>query len=233
MVTRMSILKKFAFALGTMVALSAPVQAQERWTGVYIGGSAGAAWSHVDWSYYNLPGQTIARDGTSFIGGAHLGYQQQFGQLVLGAELAYTGMNNSMRGPDSPIFAPAFDSNIRVQNVMTLGPRVGWAFNRNWMAFATGGYARADIMTEFYAKGFANITSRTNSQNDGWFVGGGVEYALSKNWIVGLEYQHMDFISRLQSATVVPAVGAAHYVSADVDVVRARLTFKLGPGGLE
>lgn len=229
----MSMLKKYLFALGIVAALTAPAQAQSRWTGIYAGGSVGGAWTNIDWDYFNLPGQSVPRSPSGVIAGAHFGYQQQFGQWVLGAELAYTGGSINQTGPDAPIFAPAFDANSRFQNVLTIGPRVGWVFNRNWMAFATGGYANADIMTEFYAKGFAGITSRANSRNEGYFIGGGLEYALSKNWIVGVEYQHMEFNKELQSVTVVPATGSARYVSADADVVRARLTFKLGPGGLE
>lgn len=225
--------KKSLIALAALAGLTAPVHAQDRWTGVYVGGSVGGAWTHVDWSYFNLVNQNVPRSPSGVIAGAHLGYQQQFGQWVLGAELAYTGGNINETGRDAPVFAPTFDANSRFQNVLTIGPRVGWVFHRNWMAFATGGYAQADIMTEFYTRGFPNVTSRTNSRNEGWFVGGGVEYALTKNWIFGVEYQHMDFNTELQKATVVPATGSARFVSADADVVRARISFKLGPGGLD
>lgn len=229
----MATFKKYLLAIGVLAALSAPVQAQQRWTGVYVGGSVGGAWTNIDWNYFNLPGQNINRSPTGAIAGGHFGYQQQFGQWVLGGEVAYTGGSINKTGPDAPVFAPAFDSNVRFQNVLTIGPRVGYVMNRDWMLFVTGGYAQADIMTEFYARGFPNVTSRANSRNDGYFIGGGLEYALSKNWFVGVEYQHMEFNKELQSVTVIPATGSARYITADADVVRARITFKLGPGGLE
>lgn len=231
---RMSMFRKSLFAFAMFTAATAPVHAQDRWTGLYAGGSAGGAWTNIDWAYFNLPGQNVPRSPSGFLYGGHFGYQQQFGPFVLGAEFSYSGSKDlSQAGPDAPIFAAAFDANSRFQSVMTVGPRVGWVFNRDWMAFATGGYATANLITEFYPKGVPNNASKTYSRNDGWFVGGGIEYALTKNWIVGLEYQHMEFNTVLQSLTAVPATGSARYVSADADVVKARLTFKLGPGGLE
>ena len=56
------------------------------WTGFYIGGHVGGAWSDVDWANVTLTGERVSNDASGFIGGGQIGYNQQFGSLVLGVE---------------------------------------------------------------------------------------------------------------------------------------------------
>jgi outer membrane immunogenic protein len=58
--------------------------------------------------------------------------------------------------------------------VGTVRLRGGFAFDR-FLAYGTGGAAFQDF------------------NNVGWVAGGGVEYAVTDNWTVGVEYLHYDF----------------------------------------
>src|SRR5215467_12915118 len=61
------------------------------WTGFYVGGQLGGAWSAVDWAKVNLTGERVNNDASGFIGGGQVGYNQQFGNIVLGVETSLSG----------------------------------------------------------------------------------------------------------------------------------------------
>jgi opacity protein-like surface antigen len=73
----------------------------------------------------------------------------------------------------------------------------------------------------------------SSERHDGWYLGGGVEWAITPNVIFGVEYRHYDFKDVLHTPTnltVNPNVldpALRHNVDADADVVTARLSFKL------
>src|SRR5262245_39523907 len=56
------------------------------WTGLYVGGHVGGAWSDVNWANVNLTGERVNNDASGVIGGGQIGYNVQFGAVVLGAE---------------------------------------------------------------------------------------------------------------------------------------------------
>jgi outer membrane immunogenic protein len=99
------------------------------------------------------------------------------------------------------------------------------------LVFATGGVAvgRNESNYTSTATGaplFQGFEGR--STNVGWFAGGGVEWAVTNNIILGVEYQHFDLDSeratRQLSTTDVDNIALA----SEGDIVRARLSFKLG-----
>jgi opacity protein-like surface antigen len=99
-----------------------------------------------------------------------------------------------------------------------------------WMPYVTGGYANA-------AHHFYGRTIGTQIQNEeararvgGWFIGGGVEMALSHGWTVGLDYRHYDFGDKIASAFT-PAgtfLEPAQFQDATADVLTLRVSWKLG-----
>ncbi len=99
-----------------------------------------------------------------------------------------------------------------------------------WMPYVTGGYANA-------AYHFWGRTINTQIMNEeaharvgGWFIGGGVDMALSHGWTVGLDYRHYDFDDKIASAFT-PAgtfLEPARFYDATADVVTLRVSWKLG-----
>ena len=70
------------------------------WTGFYIGGNIGGAWSDVEWNNVTFENVVFTgerfNEGTSgFIGGGQIGYNQQFGNIVLGVEATLSGADLS------------------------------------------------------------------------------------------------------------------------------------------
>jgi len=210
-------------------ATTAAAGDDHRWGGIYIGASVGGATSDIDWTYPNGT-KPAGIDHSEAVLGGHVGIQTQWNRLVLGVEMSYSGTHafgdNSFDGGACP--NAAFQCLGRANSFFTVGPRLGWAVTDNWMIYATGGYAsgRLETLTRDAVTGVA--FDSTASRHDGWFIGGGIEYALTQNLIIGAEYQHLDLDARNVSATPFFATEIRNGLGADVDIVRARLSFKLG-----
>ncbi len=79
------------------------------WTGFYVGGHIGGAWSNVDISdptgaVFAPLGATIGADGNGFLGGGQIGFNWQTGHWVFGVQgdMAWTGINTSVVDPFLP-----------------------------------------------------------------------------------------------------------------------------------
>ena len=149
--------------------------------------------------------QTSDSDG---IFGFHAGAQWQWGAWVLGAEAALSGCFKECRSISGtlpvPPFAPNAFSEHKITNLFTVGPRLGYAWDR-FMIFGTGGWASANLKGTYcsasppdFAMGPALASGA--SRNNGWYAGGGFDYMVHKgplvDVILGLEYQHFDVGSK-------------------------------------
>lgn len=221
---------------------SGAIAGDHNWSGLYLGANLG--WSATSYTseLRGFPGDMVNGDHDSAIGGLHVGFQHQLGQVVVGLEGSYSGTGpfsgygdrNPGGTPDCVGVTPAgnlFSCDARLHNLFTLGPRLGWAPSNNWLLYATGGLAMGRISDRVTVNTTGAIVGSTNDMHNGWFIGGGVEYALTKNWVFGLEYLHVDLDEkfRCELATLGGCgAGEARTGSAEADVVRARLSFKLG-----
>jgi outer membrane immunogenic protein len=76
----------------------------------------------------------------------------------------------------------------------TIRARAGFAIDRV-LIFATGGFAIADVRSDLdYLNDFGSHRVGSASKTRfGWVGGGGVEYGLTGNWSMKLEYLYLDF----------------------------------------
>ncbi len=105
----------------------------------------------------------------------------------------------------------------------TFRGRVGYAFDR-WLPYITGGgaYGRVAAKVDVPPVGFAASSS---SNQLGWTVGVGLEYAFLSNWSAKIEYLYVD-LGSFNSAPVAPV----NNVSFKENIVRAGLNYKFsGP----
>jgi outer membrane immunogenic protein len=229
----------FVSLIATSVILATvPAGAQQYdWSGLYLGLNAGGIWSDIEHDHYSesvAPGPFILTPSfNSGILGGHIGYQYQFGGgLIIGAEAAISTPIGDPTASQTcpPPITPNTACEQSLSRLFTVGPRIGWGFD-NWMIFGTGGYARAHLDSDYRNQTTGQIAFPTfsgSSSNNGWFAGGGVEWAMTNNVILGLEYQHFE----LDSERATPQLSANDNdniaLSAEGDIVRARLSFKLG-----
>ena len=173
------------------------------WTGFYIGGHVGGA--------FRGESNTLiggGNDGT-FAGGAQVGYDTQFSpNWVAGLEANYTWLDTG-----SNTFANRGLGSVTGRLGYTWGPS---------LLYVKGGYAWADTR---FSNGFNGT-----SGNDGYTVGGGLEYLFTQNWSGKIEYQYYDFGNSTAFGGALPIAGSSF--TNDVHTVKAGLNYRFNLGNL-
>ncbi len=157
----------------------APLTAYD-WTGFYIGINGGGAWGR---SNFDGPTGTLGNFNTSgWLAGGTAGYNLQYGHAVFGVEgdIDWTNIKGS-----APCVGGITTCQVTSDWLGTARGRLGYAFDR-FLPFVTGGLAVGNVNAN--VPGFASA-SNTNA---GWTAGGGLEYALGRNWTAKAEYLHVD-----------------------------------------
>jgi len=162
------------------------------WTGFYIGGNLGVAWTHADVT--DTFGNSFSNSQQAvFTGGGQVGANYQWNWLVLGVEADFDWLannHNSTNALSTPIGALQLSFNDRW--ITTVTGRVGYAWN-NWLIYGKGGWGWAGVnnptLTNVNTGGSISI-SNSNS-NDGPVGGVGVEWAFAPNWTAKLEYDRL------------------------------------------
>jgi outer membrane immunogenic protein len=113
---------------------------------------------------------------------------------------------------------------------------LGYAFDRT-LAYVKGGYASAEVNLRAAGEiDTADVGASSSERHAGFTIGGGIEYALTKGVVFGLEYNRVDLgnTTHVAFATVDgdPATAVPVRVEPDVlHVAMARLSLKFGDDG--
>ncbi len=158
------------------------------WTGIYIGGQIGYAWGNQNVSSSTGFGfDSFGANNDGVIGGAHVGYNLQLSQFVIGLEGSVDGSSLDKSVTRGGFLPATYNANLDVQG--SIRGRVGYAWDRV-LLYATGGVAFAGIDSSISSPFGFNSASSTRV---GWTVGGGLEYAVTNNWSIRAEYRYTDF----------------------------------------
>ncbi|WP_062014196.1 outer membrane protein [Aureimonas sp. AU4] len=177
------------------------------WTGFYIGGQAGAAFNRDSGPFSSdntsFIGGSDNSDDAAFIGGVHVGYDYQINNLIVGAiaDINYIDAS-SATSYTIPSFNGGVDSFGVVNDINFVGTvraKVGFAADR-FAIYATGGLAYANFdnsyngSSSFRSRAGTIYTVNANQDNNdvGYAVGGGVDYLVTPNLSLGLEYLYTD-----------------------------------------
>jgi outer membrane immunogenic protein len=255
-------------------ALPPPAPVFYDWSGAYIGFNYGQMWYDVDREYPDKrgkfcgdvqaldegcflagPGNGVGNHNLSdsdHIFGFHAGAQWQWGQWIFGVEAALSACFDECRALnvlDPAIFLESdIASETKITNFFTVGPRLGWAWDR-WMIFVTGGAASANLKATYCGvstglcgpAGFTGGFGDGQTWNWGWYAGAGVEYMLYRGPLVdviwGFEYQHWDVDAEdaFCESCVNPGgdlFGFSDTLRARGDLIRSRLTIKTQGWGI-
>ena len=195
------------------------------WSGFYIGGVIGGAWSRTDTSdpglgligtLINVP-VVQTTTSSSFIGGIEGGDRYQFGKLVIGWEvdMVWGDSNGTSTTTFGPVIAPAIFTRTITANTKwegTATSTVGIAHDR-WLIYGKAGvaWAKTDFTENWALVGipfFSGTGSTSDRNNVGWTVGTGVEWAIWNNWSIKAEYDYLDFGNKTAAinGTVLPTV---------------------------
>lgn len=181
-----------------------PVQAYQPaiWDGAYIGINGGYGWSNSG---------VTEPDGA--FGGGQLGYNWQRDRFVFGVEGDFQGADISGRASDGMGDFARTDMNW----FSTVRGRVGIT-NGPWLLYGTGGVAFADFDNKLNLSG---DTFRDSDTKTGYAVGGGLEWAFSRNWSAKAEYLYMGF----GDSTLHDSFGNEARINNDVQTVRVGLNY--------
>lgn len=196
----MRIIATGAFVLCALMSVS-DVRAQARsgndWSGAYVGTHVGygatrliatnstpnSAFFGNYWTSRN--GQFFDLNGSGGLGGLQFGYQQAYKDFVFGAE-AFGGFARMTTTKTSPYF-PASDREAsrfgnRFGALAKLGVPAG-----DFMPYLKFGYVNTEF--RFRARDSVNNVAFTSkSRLNGFQAGAGLDYAVTRNVHLGLEY---------------------------------------------
>ena len=226
-----------------------PASAPPGWTGFYVGGDVGGAWTSNTGTWAPLPsplafgvfGQSGSNGGSSFVGGLHAGYNWEFAPTwVAGIEgdWSWAAAKGSfsqawtITPPPGPCPGCFTSMSSHLDWISSLRARFGYLVTPTVMAYATGGVAWGKF--DYAANNSNAVTYVTNaafsSTQTGFAVGGGLEWAMTKNWLVRAEYLYYRFNngpSVVANSTAFPANPSGYsWSSTNVNVARAGLSYK-------
>lgn len=146
------------------------------WTGLYVGVQAGYSWNRDDWDDVNG-----GPNSKGFVGGGHIGYNYQINMLVLGVEASLVASGASGSKDCVP-------GQIRCRSehdwAGDLRAKAGVALDRT-LVYGAAGVAAESV--ELKAD-----SSKAKETIWGYTLGAGVDYALTNNIILGVEYKFTD-----------------------------------------
>ncbi len=197
------------------------------WSGFYFGVAGGYQWSSMDVDIPGSAGTLFDVNQDTAFAGVHLGVQHQFGAVVLGIEGGW--MSTFRDDPGStrcPPLPSTLDCNAQLNDILTIGGRLGWAAG-HWMPYLTGGYATARFNHEVRAAATGVLDNTAGTRNDGWYLGGGFEWAVTPGWTAGLEYRHYEFDDATGPASTPAGVFVNdRRIDASTDTIAARVSWR-------
>jgi len=160
------------------------------WQGLYAG-------AHLGY------GEAGTLDG--FVGGAHIGYNWQKGQIVYGWEADVSLSDISAEFSDCVPGAGCISADVSIDWMATVRGRFGFLMNPSLLAYGTAG------LGYFEASASASIPGRSISISDG-----------DSDIVLGLGLEGM------WSSTTTWRVEYLTFADNEIDVIRAGVSFKLG-----
>jgi outer membrane immunogenic protein len=232
------------------------------WTGFYVGINGGGIWGrdHLSSSPAD-PGTTAfwagcfaagtcPRDygrntGSSGEVGGQVGYNRQFNKLVVGIETdaQWTDVKSTasvLLANTGTGFVPYNGTaSSKLEWFGTTRGRLGFLASPNLLLYGTGGVAYGSVAHSWTANfpATGQLVSGFNTDTRvGWAAGAGVEWKTTRNWIIGVEYMHIELDSGSFTASGFgspgcTAVNCNFNVGSDhfhADLVRARASYQFG-----
>jgi len=234
------------FAADMAVPAPAPVVYSD-WTGLYFDVGAGWQYDRFNWTFVDFaaPVSSMSTGQGSITG--HMGYQQQFGWLVVGGEVgAFKSLNgNPASTPPTGacnVITVGSVCQASVTSTSLAGGKVGVDW-QNWLFYGVGGVAFNSGIASHFIIPIGSSDSGGQQNTKGWYWGAGLDYLLLKtnfgDLIGGVEYEHVNLSTLTECSTNAgPGIAghcpdgigsASRAISASEDGVWAKLTLKFNP----
>jgi outer membrane immunogenic protein len=208
------------------------------WTGWYIGGNIGYGWGEstdpaISSTGVNFgPGTFSSLKPKGVIGGGQIGYNWQINpSWVLGLEADFQGADITASGITPVVSGAGVPGTTSLSEKLdffgTGRVRLGYAAG-NWLLYGSGGVAYGNVKStvDFDVPSAAFFLSGSHSETRvGWAGGGGVNYAMTPNWILGVDYLHYD-LGHTSVTGVLDGVSITASQNVAGDIVRGVINYK-------
>jgi outer membrane immunogenic protein len=192
------------------------------WTGFYVGGHVGGAFSGDD----NFNGLAIGNNGNGrFLGGVQVGADYQFAQSwVAGIQGQYSWLGGNV----GAVFPGGFGYTNDQRGLGSVTGRVGYTWGPG-LVYVKGGYAYSDNNESVTFGGVPIAFATSGDHRNGYTIGAGVEYMFAPNWSALAEYQYYNF----GKASFTSPAGLVPFGSFTTDdhVVKAGVNYRFSWGG--
>ena len=189
------------------------------WTGLYVGLQGGYGWGessgtqNTGGTFFPVVPYTI--DPHGFLGGGHVGYNQQINRWVMGIEGDLEAADvNGMSTVNAA--GQAYFFNAKADMLGSMRGRIG-AVHDKWLVYATGGVAWGNVSTP--------PLDALDGTRIGYTLGAGLEYAFNPKWSARVEYRFTD-LGRESAAGGEPFSFDDNRFS--FHAIRAGVSYKLG-----
>jgi outer membrane immunogenic protein len=232
-----------AFAADLPAPAPAPVYkeppAAYNWTGLYVGGNIGAAWSGLsDPNFSDTIGSTFSgATNLQFMSGGQVGVNYQFSNgIVIGAEAMFDWLPSNQNLPITAVDPTGtVSANIAAGDarwLTTATGRLGYAWDRV-LFYAKGGGAWVATNSPTIAVGgpAASFAGVSNTNSFGYTAGFGLEWAFWNNWSLRAEYDYIGLPSQsLTVAAGTPTFGGDVITFRDrnISIATAGVNYKFG-----
>ena len=205
------------------------------WTGFYIGGHIGGAWRDNN-TFGNNNGFGNNNNSARFIAGIQGGADYQFAQSwVLGIEANYSFKVSNNNNNNGFVFVDPNGAGLMTINSNNRGlgsvtGRLGWTWGPG-LLYVKGGYGFRDNNSNVgVTVAGLPVAFTYNRRQDGYTVGGGLEYMFTQNWSGKLEYQYFNF-GNSRFVTGPAALVALGSFRGDEHTFKAGLNYRFNLGG--
>jgi outer membrane immunogenic protein len=207
-----------------------PAVVAYNWTGFYIGGHAGWASSETDWTFFNgIVSEGFSQRDSNWLGGGQIGYLHQWGNWVVGIEASYSATD--LEETSAALLAVNRSRRSQIDDLVHVTARLGYAADR-LLWYVRGGYANAEVHFDTFVTSTGTPTTTSSDREDGWTVGAGLEYAVTQNVRLAVQYDYTNLDISDRNQFVFPGFIVPETVSgasSDIHAVTARLNFRFWP----
>jgi outer membrane immunogenic protein len=182
-----------------MYAKAPPPVAPFSWTGCFIGGHVGGAFSED--RINSAFGTSTTFESSGVVGGGQIGCDYQFAPTwVVGVEGRAAG--SSLKSTQALtavnlVTGATVPAQLTVRNdfLASATARLGYSGADNWLFYARGGAAWTNekIDEAFAPPLIGPVDPSTSTTRTGWTVGAGAEWVFAPHWSTTLEYNYYDF----------------------------------------
>ncbi len=188
-----------SYATGIASAADMPLKAKPvagpiyNWTGCYIGGDAGGAWTRMDTSRFSQDtiGPAFANygreDDSGFLGGGQVGCDFQTTNLVFGIQGTFDF--GSAKGSHALTDFPTFSETNDVKAIYTAAGRMGYLYTPSFLGYVKVGMSWMQDKNQVLRPGGGLVESASFTL-PGMTAGLGFEYMFLPSWSAFAEWNY-------------------------------------------